>query len=397
MSLETAQPLLIDDDDCDVDLPYPVDDQYIKSTGVALPVGVEPSQTSFTAAIHIARFVGQLKNTLRSPSIDASTLAEFDAHFASCVTAFPAHCQFGSTLALEPQSLPPLLQLQNTRLVLHRHNLSTMCPAELRYIALDHSVAVARDTAHLLSRVMHTSAGVSGHGTDHDSWQRKLAGAVTASLCTHIWRCTLLLAFRGYYAEAMTCVQVSAAIGELRPINTACGRYLSFFLRMLGDKLHARQEGYSNVNLEHDEEMMAYVSGDVQGSVEGNWVWQGSVPDVSLDTYTAGMGPSTRIPSMALSSSSYGGPPTSSPGGMSVEEAQKWDGWEEILWRLRTLLQDRPLVGSAFGLPRGFGQPTRHLSTPSPSEVSHPVLPQPRAPTSATSTPTSRISIASII
>ena len=397
VSLETGQPLQIDDDDCDVDLPYPVDDQYIMHTGVAMPVGVEPSQSPFTAVIHIARFVGQLRKTLRSSTIDAAILSEFDVHFARSMVAFPAHCQFGSTLHLEPQSLPPLLHLQNSRLVLHRHNLSTMCHAEVRSIALDHCVAVARDTAHLLSRVMHTPATALGHGSDNAPWQSKVAAAATASLCMHAWRCTLLLVCRGYYAEAMTCVEISAAVGELRAVNTACGRHLSFFLRMLVEKLHDRRRGgYSNTNLEHDEEMMAYVSGDLQGSVEDNWVWQGSVPEGSMDPQAAGLTQATRIPSIALAAPSYRDLPASTPGGLSAEEASNWGGWDQILWRVQTLLQDRPLVTPSGGLGRAYGPPP--LSTPPPGSVPHPVLPQPRGPpSSSTSTPTSRISIASII
>lgn len=38
------------------------------------------------------------------------------------------------------------------------------------------------------------------------------------------------------------------------------------------------------INLEDDEEMMAYVSGDMQGATDGSWVWQGSETGSQLDT-----------------------------------------------------------------------------------------------------------------
>ena len=414
--LERDQPLQIDDDEeneYDVDLPVRVvDEQYVRNTGIGRFMSQETAHDVFAAIIHLARSVGPLMKTLRAPIISLANLHHFNSHFASSMAAFPAHCQVGLSSYLDPRSLPTLIYLQNARFVLHRHNLSPICPPEMRSVAVDNSVAVARDTAHLLSRTMQqppSSESESESRSNQHAWRSQFAEMASSSMCTHIWRCTLFLCLRGYYVEAMSCVKVSAAIGEHRAINLACGRHLSFFLRMLVEKIQHSDGGDGSSQLLDDEEMMAYVSGDVQGSAEKNWVWQGSVPESSSNliepypTDTNEFTPSRGFPGMALPR--FHDLPTPNLGGLSSDEATSWGDWDQLLWQLQLLAQDNRAPGPSAGFGVGFAGSAAfaapllpHPSAPPPVNRPAP-LPQRSLPpvNTTTSAPTSRISIASII
>lgn len=96
----------IHDHDCDVDLPCPVDEQFISDSG-KIP---EAQQTTpLLATIHVVRSIGQLAKTLRSPVITAATLEIFDRHFNACLATFPIHYHPSSDQYLDPRSLPPII------------------------------------------------------------------------------------------------------------------------------------------------------------------------------------------------------------------------------------------------------------------------------------------------
>lgn len=256
-----GKPVLINDQDCDVDLPCPVDDQYI-TEGASIP---EPQQTTpMLATIHVVRSIGQLTRTLRSTTVSHATLDTFERHFNTCLATFPPHLHPKTDQGLDPCHLAPLIYLQNARLLLYRHNITPFCQDIIRSSAMDYCILTAINTATILSRCMHRNIG-----TD---WQTLFASSAGTLLCTHIWRCTLFLLFRQEFSSALICIQASASIGDTRAINASCGRYLAFFLRTLIERFRSSDLS----TLDQDEEMLAYVSGDMQGTSDGSWVWQGN-------------------------------------------------------------------------------------------------------------------------
>lgn len=284
-----GKPVLINDQDCDIDLPCPVDDRYITEAG-AIPEGQQT--TPLLATIHVVRSLGQLTRTLRWSTLSPVTLETFERHFSSCLATFPPYLQPTSDQDLDPRSLAPAIYLQNARLLLYRHNISPYCQPSVRELALDRCISIGIDTANIISRCMRSR-------TD---WRTLFASAAGTLLCTHLWRCSLFLLFQQEFGPALACVQASAAVGDDRAINASCGRYLAFFLQLLLDRL---QRG--DVALEQDEEMIAYVSGDMQGTSDGSWVWQGSETGSQLE---------------AMSST----PSSHSPPGPEKE----WPGWQWI-------------------------------------------------------------------
>ncbi|KAJ5578659.1 uncharacterized protein N7459_007623 [Penicillium hispanicum] len=304
LALEMGKPVLINDQDCDIDLPCPVDDHYLTEGG-AFPEGQQT--TPLLATIHVVRSIGQLTRTLRSTSVSSATLDTFERHFNTCLSTFPIHLHPKTDEDLDPRSLAPIIYLQNARLLLHRHNISPFCQEVVRSSALDYCVSTSVDTAHILSRCMRNQPGAA-------DWRTVFASSSGTLLCTHIWRCALYLLFRQEFVAALVCIQASATVGDSRAINAACGRYLSFFLRCL---LERPRQGEGD--LDHDEEMLAYVSGDMQGTTDGSWVWHGSETGSHLEA-------------MPLSVST-------TP--VLAEPNSEWRGWEWIEKTVQYLLDEQ--------------------------------------------------------
>ncbi|KAK1144689.1 hypothetical protein N8T08_004993 [Aspergillus melleus] len=318
LALEMGKPVLINDQDCDVDLPCPVDEQYISDGGV---VPESQQTTPLLATIHVVRSIGQLTRTLRSSTISPATTDIFERHFNACLATFPSQYHPKSDQYLDPRALDPIIYLQNARLILHRHNINPLCVPEVRTSALDYCVSTSQDTARLLSRCMrypsssHQGFGVAGN----EDWRPLLASSAGTTMCTHIWRCALILLFRQEFATALVCIQAAAAVGDSRALNAACGRYIVFFLKCLLDRLRHGDD------LDRDEELMAYVSGDMQGSSDGSWVWHGSETGTQLAAMSSTLG----------SPVSFG---QSDPrDNLSTDGVENTEGWEWVEQTVRYL------------------------------------------------------------
>ncbi|KAH8698896.1 putative C6 transcription factor [Talaromyces proteolyticus] len=369
LSLELGKPISIHDQDCDVDLPCPIDEQFISEAG-HVPEG---SQTNpLLAIIHVVRSIGQLTKTLRSPVISPATLEIFDRHFNACLATFPINYHPKSDLYLDPSSLAPIIYLQNARLILHRHNISPHCPTEVRYPAFDHCLSIAADTTRVLQRCMHSPPTSPTYGGVRGEWQTLLASSATTLLCTHIWRCLLILIFREDFAAALVCVQACKAIGNSHVLMNPCGRYVAFFLKYLLERLQRNDSR----PLDRDEEIIAYVSGDMQGTTDSSWIWQGSETGTKLETMPSQVSPTLQNGRAAAAS----------------EQGLDWEGWE---WIDRTV---EYLAGEA----RRRSQERRDVPSVVPRPIeSHKLSPDSIPNTSNTaprSTPShSRMTIANII
>lgn len=317
VSLETGKPLHINDDDCDVSEPMPVDDDHIQPNGTILQPSSQATPNGMIAVIPVVRITASIKKTLKSRTITAATLNTYDQHFKAIMASYPDPFGIHSNIDLDPRLLTAACSLQTSRFLLYRHNLTPACRRSERRDALDRLVSVAQDTALYVQR--------SFNPAHMSSWAARVRTMAPAFYCAHIWRCILVLTFRAEYAAALTLLQVSAAVADLRPNNLACGRHLAFFLDKLVDRLRA---GASKHQLENDEEMLAYVSADMQGAPESAWVWAGSEP-MSASPIT--------------SSSNLPGAPEASPAAgyqLTERELRDWPGWDQIQRVLTQLLHE---------------------------------------------------------
>ncbi|KAI6710449.1 hypothetical protein PZA11_003125 [Diplocarpon coronariae] len=331
MSLELGRPLLIDDADCDVSLPAPLDDHYIRDHGMMVPGGVAPpANFMHLPIIHVVRAVSQLVETRRLPVISPPTLEMFDGHFSACLASFPPACQLAAQEPLDPRMFASVCHLMSARLLLHRHNLTTHCPPAVRGMAIEQCIHVALDSAHLLARAM-ASSPPSRPATP------PFGPTANALTCTHTWRCTLFLLFGGYFDAALACIRASASIGTLREVNVACGRNLAFFLGVLIEK--RRQGclvGSPSYRGEHepDEELMAYVSGDLQAGSETSWVWTGS----ETGGHMAGEATAGNV---GISPTMVGGGRGEGTTVLTDVEAGDWGGWERVEYLVGVLAREQ--------------------------------------------------------
>jgi hypothetical protein len=330
ISLELGHPMLIEDADCDVPLPTAIDEIYITEGGMLVPNGAHVETALLLPTIHVVRSMSQLLKTLKSPVIAPGTLATFDTHFRTCLAAFPPPFQPESRERLDPRMLAPILYLINARIILHRHNMSSNCPPDARTTALEQCIRAALDTTNFLSRSASPSFG-------------QIASTMIA---THIWRCTLFLLVGGHYESALTCIRASTSIGSYRAVNIACGRNLVFFITTLIEKRHG---GHFTNNISqnvHDEELMAYVSGDMQASTEDSWVWQGSETGMALNQQL--QLPQAQISTNKPASSHHS--PTTVRGtsldglgaltGLSEMEKTEWGGWDRVRLLVEMLMRE---------------------------------------------------------
>jgi Fungal specific transcription factor domain len=323
LALELGKPLLIKDEDYDTDYPEPADDEQFfsdadDSTGQSTPL---------LAMVNVVRSFQSLNQLLKSAYITRETLQARQEYLQTCLSLFPKVFQPSALEALEPRTIAPLVCLQNALLLLQRHNLTPMCPSDLRLQAIDSCVMVARDTAMTLSRCLDPALSPK-----HSRAQRSQLLAMSAStlLCMHIWRCLLFLLFRADYLPAIVLVQAASAIGGARQVNLCCGRHVEFFLRVLYSRL---QQGHSG-DFDEDEEMIAYVSGDLQSNPDTSWVWQGSEMGVETSKLTA----STQA--LPLFEQTHSVPTNNAKSPVLMDQdVKEWGGWEHVERSVRYLLE----------------------------------------------------------
>ena len=390
---------MIDDDDCEVREPTPVDDEYIHAGGIAQPPPGASTPNGLVSVIPVVRIYAQLKKTLKYPTIGSATLATFDAHFQSIMKTYPDPFPIQSQAHLDPRLLMAACSLPTAQFFLYRHNLSPACSRAERRDALDRCVAVANDTVHYLRRSMQQDSRSAPHGIHSPgqmvNWAARLRTMAPAFFCSHLWRCSLILCFRLEFASASTIAQASASIGELRKNNIACGRNFAFFL----DKLIGRlRSGATKQSLEEDEEMLAYASGDLQASVEEAWAWTGSETGANLSKRSNGVAPLVRSKSTSESQTSSA---------LTERESHEWGGWDNILRTLDQLHHQQqgqaPPQAQMYAQPPGTYPPppqTPHLllaPQPQPSQQQNQSPPSAGSNGNGTGPGSSRISIKDIM
>lgn len=274
-----------------------------------------------------------------------------------------------SRARLELWSLAPIMVLQSMRFQLYRRSLSPVCSPPERGAAVTNCATVAHETAKVIQRAMQTLDA-------EKHWIRRIASNM---MCLHLWRCILMLCLQKDFQAALVLVGASAAIGDTRKINTACGKNLVFFLEQLAERSH-RRDGNTHQPVE-DEEMIAYASGDLQSSLEHSWAWAGASGAQTATSPHSAM--QNAMPSQPGSKSSDAG-----TGGGA------WAGWETVEQMLKEMLMGAQQRLAAGPTPTYYPPPHNpmkrvQLGAEAPGASS------PKPPTTPSNA--SRISIANII
>ncbi|KAF1985211.1 hypothetical protein K402DRAFT_413376 [Aulographum hederae CBS 113979] len=411
LALEGGRPLLINDEDCSVEWPSPYDDQYIQPQGIIKPPPGSGGGHSLAMMIPVVRFVSQLKKTMKAAVIAPATLKTYDDYFTAITSTFPKEYSSYSSTFLEPEGVYVVTFLQTARFQLYRHNLSTTCPRPERLDAIKRCLSVARETARYVSRGAQTPpqspqqykrAGES-QSHDQETWQTRIHAIASNSFCTHMWRCILVLCFCADYSTALSCARICSVIGPLRKINLGCARNLVFFLDCLRRRIRSGRG--TSTHLESDEEMLAYLSADMQAYTDSSWIWAGSETGSKLAEM---LGPSPLETILKTKAGSGERPKLK----VSTEQDTKeWGGWEHVEQLIRDLQEEQQQQQQQQPLPPMHQTPAPPQQGPyyhrpthnegkrqqlvAPTENSLP--PISTAVNSSSANNTSRISIANII
>jgi hypothetical protein len=375
--------MLINEDDCETPLPSPIEDRYIQAQGFTRSHAVSAPFTGHLAVTQITRLHAPIYQALKSSLIVPQALASFDEQFRSKISLLPESYRPGSSAALDTTALPPLFTLLSAQFHLYRRNLTPVCRPPERAESLSRCISIAQETAKYISRTLHSPTRTDSEKT----WQTRVASVASNTVCLHLWRCILVLCFRGDYDAAFMCLHLSSAIGKTRRINGECGKNLVFFLEQLLRRVRSGQG--SPQHLEHDEEILAYVSGDTQGSIEHAWVWGNEVMT----------GPSHSHHTSFDTMRSHGGDElmrdaTPRTGSTSPKQNEgTWDDWAKIEHLIRQLTEEnRPRTATYYPTPHN---PVKRVQLATERELGAKPATQP-SPNQAPSS-TSRISIANII
>lgn len=369
--------MLISDNDCDISLPSPAEDRYIQPQGFFRTHANTAPFTGSLAVIQITQMYASVYQTLKSSVILPQTLQSFSSQFRSRAQQLPEAYQAGSAASLETAALLPLFTLLTAQFHLYRRNMSPVCHLTERREAFRQCASVAQDTAKYISRALHNPP----EAELEKSWPARVATTASNLTCMHLWRCILVLCFRGDYDAALMCSHMLSVVGTMRPIGAGCGKNLVFVLERLLDRI--RSGHGSPQQLEYDEEILAYISGDLQASVEHGWAWAGA--DLN----------SIRSPQMpSFGASRPGQDQTMRDRPKSASPVMEWEGWGRVDRLIRQLMdENRPRTAQPPTYYPPPHNPVKRVQL-GPNDQSPPKpapLPSP-APSNA-----SRISIANII
>lgn len=266
-ALETHKPTLIHETDCDISLPSNLEDRYIQPQGFFRSPSSPTTLTGSLAIISVTRLYADLLRNLKSSIIYPQNLQSFDDQYRLKLSLLPEAYQPESSAVLEITALIPLFTLLDARFHLYRRNLSPACRPTERSDALSRCTLVAQETAKYISRAIHNPPKLEAEL----SWAARVGRISNNTVSMHLWRCLLVLCLSAEYEAALMCLHLSAAIGDARKVNVSCGNNLIFFLDQVIDRVRS---GRGNPQqLEHDEEIMAYVSGDAQRNLDHSWIW----------------------------------------------------------------------------------------------------------------------------
>ncbi|KAB8556605.1 hypothetical protein FH972_025642 [Carpinus fangiana] len=308
-SLDLSKPFLIPDHNSDVESRYGT---FLNS----------PSSLVLRSLIAIARLNVPLSRCFRSEVILPDVVAALVESIQQVEDSLPPSLNPRASNSTQPSLLWVTAVLNNARILLHRHQLSPHYSPAQRSAGLAACSTAARSTARIIARSIppshpaQTSTDLyrpypsASNPAPPQMWTLQLQGGAPARFCLHLWRSILFLALSLDFPHARACVHAAAAIGTLRPVNTAAGRNVIFFLTQLQQRLRA---GFDLGQLERDEEMIVYASADLQGDPYNAWVWDAGSRMTSMPASTV---------SSASSPQSRGAWPAGGPAGGTGDPIQ---------------------------------------------------------------------------
>lgn len=177
VALAFGRPVLLLDEDCDVDLPGKVDEK-----GVTAPHSLHFFRTSISVVSLLDPII-QLDAVPGNESHDVDTMMKIDAQLLACWCNYPDDLtDDNASGSIEPSTLKILFITQQARLALFRHCTNSDLSHTLRNACLKKSVEISRVTAKIMLRV-----------AKKDDWQNGFAHRCNDMVYNHIFRASIVL------------------------------------------------------------------------------------------------------------------------------------------------------------------------------------------------------------
>ncbi|EXJ68023.1 uncharacterized protein A1O5_08638 [Cladophialophora psammophila CBS 110553] len=177
VALTFGRPVLLLDEDCDVDLPGNVDEK-----GITSPHSLHFFRTSISVVSLLDPII-QLDAVPRNEENDVETMMQIDAQLLSCWYKYPGDLtNDDADGSIEPSTLKILFITQQARLALFRHFTNSALNNSFRSTCLKKSVETSRLTAKIVLRV--------AKGVD---WEDGIAHRCNDIVYNHIFRASIVL------------------------------------------------------------------------------------------------------------------------------------------------------------------------------------------------------------
>jgi hypothetical protein len=177
VALAFGRPVLLSDEDCDVDLPGKVDEK-----GITTPYSLHFFRTSISVVSLLDPII-QLDAIPGNEEHDVEAMMKIDAQLVACWYKYPDDLtNDDADGSIEPSTLKILFIAQQARLALFRHFTNSDLNHTLRNACLKKSVETSRLTAKIMLRV-----------AKKQNWENGFAHRCNDMVYNHIFRASIVL------------------------------------------------------------------------------------------------------------------------------------------------------------------------------------------------------------
>ena len=253
--------------DADTNVPFPFGDKRLDLIKQGHKSGAMAKDPWTTTLFSWLRDVAKITRGLRElPFLGSNDIERMVTRAQTQWTSYPLEKVFEVDDPTSTSYLVNYMLLQDSMLLIHRHNLSPLAPMNLRINAMRQCLQIALSWIPLIKRCVFDDIETT---TEQKSRTHRFKNLVLPEFCLHLWRLQLLLFAGGLFQEAVPLTIASKAIGNHRPVNLELPKYVAGMIRFVDGKgsiyEHAENGGWTVI----DEEIIAFAVGDLHGMYRG--------------------------------------------------------------------------------------------------------------------------------
>jgi hypothetical protein len=310
--------------DADTNVPFPFGAKRIDLIKQGHTSGIMAKDQWTTTLFSWLRDVAKITRGLRElPYLETHDIERMVARAQTQWASYPLDKVLEADDPTSSPFLTNYMLLQDSLLTINRHNLSPMAPMPSRVQALKRCIETCRTWSVLIKRCAYDEPNLT---TEQIKRTHRFITLVLPEFCLHLWRCELLLFAAGMYAEAISLVIASKAIGDYRPVNMELPKYAAGLLKFCAGKGSVYDHANTGQWTIADEEILAFAVGDMHGMYRGRGfpdLWDRPSPRARHRTSESESDESSSISESM---------PSTWPGELKCDEMDDVDvSWEDVL------------------------------------------------------------------